>query len=91
MEAILSKNFEDMKPYIQFLHDCGVPADGIGFSLTVNPKIFKEDLDDLRTRIRYLRAHKFSKEDIAVIVSAAPRWLSWRTDEIDNKLAYFQR
>ncbi|XP_015118742.1 transcription termination factor 3, mitochondrial [Diachasma alloeum] len=91
MEAILSKKFEEMKPYIQFLHDCGVPVDRISTFITKNPLIFKEDMDDLRTRIRYLRAHNFDKNDIARIVTEAPRWLSWRTDEIDNKLAYFQR
>ncbi|XP_011299089.1 transcription termination factor 3, mitochondrial [Fopius arisanus] len=91
MEVILSKTFEEMKPYIQFLHDCGVPADKIASFITKNPLIFKEDMDDLRTRIRYLRAHNFSTEDVARIVTEAPKWLSWRTDEIDNKLAYFQR
>ncbi|XP_063993801.1 transcription termination factor 3, mitochondrial [Diachasmimorpha longicaudata] len=91
MEVILSRKFEEMKPYIQFLHDCGVPAEQIASFITKNPFIFKEDMDDLRTRIRYLRAHNFDHKDIARIVSEAPRWLSWRTDEIDNKLGYFQR
>ncbi|XP_012270091.1 transcription termination factor 3, mitochondrial [Orussus abietinus] len=81
---------QDMKPYIQFLHDCGVPADSLGKFITMNPMIFKQDLDDLKTRIRYLRAHGFDVPMISRIVTANPYWLLLSTTRIDRRLGYFQ-
>ncbi|XP_044587195.1 transcription termination factor 3, mitochondrial isoform X1 [Cotesia glomerata] len=91
MACILKRNFEDMKPYIQFLHDCGVPPEEIGRFITKNPRIFEQDMDDLKTRIRYLRAHNFSRDNIARIVTAHPPWLSFPTKFIDKRLGFFQR
>lgn len=91
MKILLGRNFDDMKPHIQFLHDCGVPADQIGHSLTINPFIFVKDIDDLHTRIRYLRAHNFTRKDIATIVTNNPTWLNYTTLTIDRRLAFFQR
>lgn len=91
VQYILDLDFEkDVKPYIRFLHDCGVPADYLGIFLTKNPKIFKEDMDDLYTRIRYLRAHDFSTDMIKTIICKNPKWLLYRTKDIDNRLGYFQ-
>ncbi|XP_076291827.1 mitochondrial transcription termination factor 3 isoform X2 [Lasioglossum baleicum] len=61
VEMFLSLDFDkDIKPYITFLKDCGVQPENLGRFITKNPKIFKEDMDDLRTRIRYLMAHNFT-------------------------------
>lgn len=91
LEMFLKLDFErDMKPYIQFLYDCGVSSENLGFFITRFPKIFKEDIDDLHTRIRYLRAHDFNVIMIQTIVNKHPPWLAFKTQEIDHRLGYFQ-
>ncbi|KAL0119748.1 hypothetical protein PUN28_007885 [Cardiocondyla obscurior] len=91
VQYILNLDFErDVMPYIRFLHDCKVPADYLGKFITKNPYIFKEDMDDLHTRIRYLRAHSFNREMIQFIVCKNPGWLSYDTTFIDGRLGYFQ-
>ncbi|XP_011629996.1 transcription termination factor 3, mitochondrial [Pogonomyrmex barbatus] len=91
VQYILNLDFErDVKPYIRFLHDCGVPADYLGHFITKNPNIFKEDLDDLHTRIRYLRAHSFDVSMIKTILCKNPNWLLYSTKDIDGRLGYFQ-
>lgn len=91
VDYILNLDYNrDIIPYIRFLHDCGVPADYLGTFITKNPEIFKEDLDDLHTRIRYLRAHNFSVPMIKNIICKNPRWLLFCTKDVDNRLSYFQ-
>jgi len=91
LQFILGLDFDrDVKPYIRFLHDCGVPADYLGEFLTKNPYILKEDMDDLYTRIRYLRAHSFTIDMIKTIVCKNPNWLLYTTKDIDSRLGYFQ-
>lgn len=91
VKMIVNLNFEkDVKPYIQFLHDTGIPADQLGAFISKFPKIFNENLDDLHTRIRYLRAHNYTPVMIAEILCKHPLWLSHTTQEIDTKLGYFQ-
>lgn len=91
VQYILNLDYErDVMPYIRFLHDSGVPADHLGEFITKNPYIFKEDLDDLHTRIRYLRAHNFTMPMIKTIICKNPKWLLYGTKDIDNRLGYFQ-
>lgn len=91
LQYILNLDFEqDVKPYIRFLHDCGVPANCLGDFLTKNPNILKEDIDDLHTRIRYLRAHEFNIDAIKHIICKNPNWLLFNTKNIDGRLGYFQ-
>ncbi|KZC06972.1 mTERF domain-containing protein 1, mitochondrial, partial [Dufourea novaeangliae] len=91
VEMILSLDFDkDIKPYIRFLNDCGVPPENLGKFITNNPKIFKEDLDDLHTRIRYLMAHHFSPDMVQKIINSNPFWLSFKIKDIDRRLGYFQ-
>ncbi|XP_076764322.1 mitochondrial transcription termination factor 3 [Xylocopa sonorina] len=91
VEMFLSLDFgRNIKPYIQFLHDCGVKPEGLGRFITRNPNIFKEDMDDLYTRIRYLRAHNFMPEMIETIINRHPPWLSFSTKDIDSRLGHFQ-
>lgn len=91
VKFILGLDFErDIKPYIMFLHDCGVPADFLGTFLTMNPHILREDMDDLHTRIRYLRAHEFSPAMVKDIICKNPKWLLYTTKDIDGRLGYFQ-
>ncbi|XP_076243717.1 mitochondrial transcription termination factor 3 [Calliopsis andreniformis] len=91
VELYLSLDFDrDIKPYVRFLHDCGVLPENLGNFITKCPKIFKEDMDDLHTRIRYLRAHKFTPEMIQLIVNRHPPWLCTETKKIDYRLGHFQ-
>jgi len=91
MEMILKLDFErDMKPYIRFIHDCGVPVEELGKFLTKNPMIFSEHMDDLITRINYLEYKKFNKEMITTIIRKHPKWLSQSTVDIDTSLGFFQ-
>lgn len=90
-EMYLNLDFvKDIEPYLKFLHDCGVSADNLGRFINKNPKIFKEDMDDLHTRIRYLRSHNYSPMMIKTIVNSDPSWLSFDTQDIDIRLSYFQ-
>lgn len=91
VQYILGLDFDaDVKPYITFLHDCGVPANHLGFFITKNPDIFKEDMNNLHTRIRYLRAHDFNIDMISTIICKNPKWLLYSTKNIDGRLGYFQ-
>lgn len=91
LEMFLKLDFErDMKPYIQFLSDCGVKSENLGFFINRYPMVFKENLDDLHTRIRYLRARNFNIQMIQRIVNIHPSWLAFKTQEIDSRLGYFQ-
>lgn len=91
METILKLDFErDMKPYIRFIHDCGVPVEELGKFFTKNPMIFTEHMDDLITRINYLEHKKFNKDMIITIIKKHPKWLSYSTIDIDTSLGFFQ-
>ncbi|XP_066594197.1 transcription termination factor 3, mitochondrial [Prorops nasuta] len=92
MNHLLNSDFDrDIKPYIKFLVDCGLPLDSLGEYISKCPFIFKEDLDDLHTRIRYLRAHNFSIDMIKVILSKNPGWIIFPTKFIDKRLGFFQK
>lgn len=91
METILKLDFErDMKPYVRFVHDCGVPVEELGKFFSKNPMIFTEHLDDLMTRVNYLESKKFNKEMITTIIRKHPNWLSHSTVDIDKSLGFFQ-
>ncbi|XP_050428535.1 transcription termination factor 3, mitochondrial [Adelges cooleyi] len=91
METILKLNFErDMKPYIQFVYNCGVPTEELGTFFTKNPMIFTQHMDDLVTRINYLEYRKFSREMITEVIRKHPMWLSYSTVDIDASLGFFQ-
>ncbi|XP_044750479.1 transcription termination factor 3, mitochondrial [Coccinella septempunctata] len=88
---ITSLKFEDdIKEHVIFLHNLGLSIDQIGNFITKNPFIFKEDLDNLKTRIAYLKFKKFSDESITRIISLNPSWLQFSTQEIDDKLGFLQ-
>lgn len=92
METILKLDFErDMKPYIRFIHDCGVPVEELGRFVTKNPMIFTEHMDDLITRINYLEHKNFNKEMITTIIRKHPKWLSQSTVDTDASLGFFQQ
>lgn len=68
----------------------GIPIEQMGTFLTKNPAILKENLDDIQTRVNYLELKRFTRDDIVTIVTKNPKWLSFNTCEIDERLGFFQ-
>lgn len=91
-QYVLQLDFErDIKNHLLFFHDLGVPAESYGHLITKNPLIFKESIDDLETRVYYLRAKKFGVNQVCDIVVRNPFWLSFATHRIDRRLGWFQK
>lgn len=91
-QFIVKLDFErDVKGHLQFLNDAGVSADALGEFVSKNPLIFKEDLDNLTTRINYLQSKQFKPAQISRIVTKNPFWLMYKTQRIDARLGFFQQ
>lgn len=91
-QFVLGLNFEEqVQPHLLFLHDIGIAAEDMGAYLTKNPAILKENLDDLRVRITYLKSKRFKQKQIERIVQKNPYWLMFSTPKIDDRLGFFQR
>ncbi|KAK9503832.1 hypothetical protein O3M35_010306 [Rhynocoris fuscipes] len=91
IELLLKNDFErDVKKYIKFLYNVGVPPEEYGHFFTENLEILKEDLDNLIIRTQYLLSKKFTNQDIVRIISKNPKWISHRADDIDSRLGFFQ-
>ncbi|XP_017863596.1 PREDICTED: transcription termination factor 3, mitochondrial [Drosophila arizonae] len=91
-QFVLKLDFEEnVKPYLTFLSDQGISADDFGKMITKNPLIFKEDLDDLQTRVDYMKSKRFSVEALQRIFTKNPYWLMYSTRRIDRRLGYFQK
>lgn len=91
-QFVLKLDFErDVKRHLLFLHDLGMPAEAYGHFLTKNPLIFKESIENLETRVFYLRAKKFTVPNVQAIVSRNPFWLNFSTQRIDRRLGWFQK
>ncbi|EDV40101.1 uncharacterized protein Dana_GF24125 [Drosophila ananassae] len=91
-QFVLGLDFEkNVKPHISFLVDQGVSPDNFGRMFTKNPLLFKEDLDDLKTRVEYLKSKRFSDEARARILTQNPYWLMFSTRRVDRRLGYFQK
>lgn len=91
-QFIVKLDFEcDVKRHLQFLNDAGVNSDELGEVITKNPLIFKEDLENLATRVNYLQSKLFKPVQIARIVTKNPFWLMFRTQRIDARLGFYQK
>lgn len=91
-QFVLKLDFErDVKRHLFFLHDLGMPTEAYGYFLTKNPLIFKESIEDLETRIYYLRSKKFTVANVQEIIAKNPFWLSFSTQRIDRRLGWFQK
>ena len=89
---VMRLDFErDCKKHLFFLHDLGLPAENYGSFITQNPLIFRESIDDLETRVYYLRSKKFSIEQVRDVVNRNPFWLNFSTRRIDRRLGWFQK
>lgn len=91
-QFILKLNFEkDVKDHLKSLHDLGIASRYLGPFITKNPLIFKENIEDLRTRVNYLQSKQFTQDQIAQIIQTNPFWLMFSTARIDQRLGYFQK
>lgn len=91
-EFVLKLDFNrDVKPHLMFLNDLGIPPEDFGQILTKNPLFFKNTLDELETRVYYLRSKNFSIEQVQTIVVRDPFWLNFSTKRIDRRLGFFQK
>jgi len=91
-QFVLQLDFEkNVKPFITFLVDQGISPDDFGRMFTKNPLLFKEDLDDLQTRVDYLKSKRFSDEARQRILTHNPYWLMFSTRRVDRRLGYFQK
>lgn len=91
-QFVLELDFErDIQPYILLLtKDIGMNPENLGKFFTKNILILKECLDDIRVRVNYLQLKRFTQENIVEIITKNPKWLSYSTREIDDRLGYFQ-
>ncbi|KAK4879595.1 hypothetical protein RN001_007741 [Aquatica leii] len=86
---VLGLNFEkDVKNHVVWLSELGI--DNIGWFLTKNPFIFRESLENLLVRINYMKSKNFSDSMITAIISRNPTWLMFSTQQIDERLGFFQ-
>jgi mTERF domain-containing protein, mitochondrial len=91
-QYVLSLDFNrDIKDRIILLHDLGIPAENFGELFTKNPFFFKNTIEDLETRIFYLRSKKFTIDQVRTIVIKDPFWLNFSTQRIDRRLGWFQK
>ena len=74
----------------RFLCDLGVDPDRLGYVITKNPYLLKEDVESMKTRVEYLQSKKFTPEMIVMIVEKNPYWLTFKTQDIDKRLGFFQ-
>ncbi|KAF5908661.1 transcription termination factor 3, mitochondrial isoform X1 [Clarias magur] len=82
---------KDVVPLLLFLKDLGVQDVQLGPMLTKNPFVLTESLENLQTRVSYLKSKKFSSEAVAVMVSKAPYLLNFSVKRLDNRLGFFQQ
>ncbi|CAG2109189.1 unnamed protein product, partial [Medioppia subpectinata] len=91
-QNILKLDFEsDIKPYVQWLVDSGVPPSQLGLLLTKNPRLLSQHIDDLNVRLNYLRSKRFTQHMIAEIIIKAPKLLNISTKGIDHNLGFIQK
>lgn len=82
---------KDVAPRLLFLKDIGVEDSRFGYIITHNPFILTESLDNLQTRVNYLRSKKFSSETVASMVAKAPYLLNFNVKRLDNRLGFYQQ
>ncbi|CAH1155257.1 unnamed protein product [Phaedon cochleariae] len=87
---ILTLKFEEIMGHILFLKDIGIEPDTIGKIITKNPFLLREELNDLEVRINYLQYKKFTNEMVVRIIGNNAYWLTHSTQEIDERLGFFQ-
>ncbi|XP_028255092.1 transcription termination factor 3, mitochondrial [Parambassis ranga] len=80
----------DVAPRLMFLKGIGVEDSRLGYIISHNPFILTETLENLQTRVNYLKSKKFSSETVASMVSRAPYLLNFSVKRLDNRLGFYQ-
>ncbi|XP_072303534.1 transcription termination factor 3, mitochondrial [Eucyclogobius newberryi] len=89
---LLRLDFEaDVVPKLLFLKDVGVEDSRLGYIISHNPFILTQSLENLNTRVNYLKSKKFSSETVASMVSRAPYLLSFSVKRLDNRMGFYQQ
>lgn len=89
---LLRLDFEtDVAPRLLFLKDIGVEDSRLGYIISHNPFILTESLENLETRVNYLKSKNFSSETVASMVSRAPYLLNFSVTRLDNRLDFYQQ
>nr|XP_057902817.1 transcription termination factor 3, mitochondrial [Doryrhamphus excisus] len=81
----------DVAPRLLFLKEIGVDDSRLGHIITCNPFILTEDVENLQTRVNYLKSKKFTAEAVASMVSGAPYLLNFSVKRLDNRLGFYQQ
>ncbi|XP_035476846.1 transcription termination factor 3, mitochondrial [Scophthalmus maximus] len=81
----------DVAPRLLFLKEIGVEESRFGYIITHNPFILTASLENLQTRVNYLKSKKFSSETVASMVSRAPYLLNFSVKRLDNRMGFFQQ
>ncbi|KAG7237788.1 hypothetical protein INR49_031801 [Caranx melampygus] len=81
----------DVAPRLLFLKEIGVEDSRLGYIITHNPFILTENVENLQTRVNYLKSKKFSSETVASMVSRAPFLLNFSVKRLDNRLGFYQQ
>lgn len=81
----------DVVHIIRFLSTHGVNDESLGPILTWNPGLLEEELEDLNQRVLYLQSKKFTRQEIAILITQSPMWLSFPVPIIDARLGFFQK
>ncbi|VDI56709.1 mTERF domain-containing protein, mitochondrial [Mytilus galloprovincialis] len=91
-DMLVQLNFEnDVQPLLLFLKEIGVADADLCRVITKNPFLFKAEIADLKVRINYLRSKRFSKDNIASIVTRNSKALSLTVEQLDGQLGFYQK
>ncbi|KAK1880579.1 Transcription termination factor 3 mitochondrial [Dissostichus eleginoides] len=81
----------DVAPRLLFLKDIGVDEARFGHIITQNPFVLTESLENLHSRVNFLKSQKFSPEIVASMVSRAPYILNFTVQRLDNRMGFYQQ
>ncbi|XP_071142721.1 transcription termination factor 3, mitochondrial-like [Mytilus edulis] len=91
-DMLVQLNYEnDVQPMLLFLKEIGVADADLCRVITKNPFLFKAEITDLKVRINYLRSKRFSKVNIASIVTRNSKALSLTVEQLDGQLGFYQK
>ncbi|KAM9385256.1 transcription termination factor 3, mitochondrial [Pholidichthys leucotaenia] len=81
----------DVTPRLLFLKEIGVEDSCLGYIISHNPFILTESVENLQSRVNYLKSKKFNRETVASMVSRAPYLLNFSVKRLDNRLGFYQQ
>ncbi|CAI4228786.1 unnamed protein product [Auanema sp. JU1783] len=82
---------KDVKPKLQWLVTLGFEPSHLGEYITRNPFFLIQSLDDMKTRVNYLEAKKFSKDQIVKIIKEFRYWINVDVKTMDARLGWIQK